>query len=56
MLSELLLGCLAAFIFYTIFFGTIYYVADRIGYLDTDEEKAIRRRNKTKEASAATEA
>lgn len=56
MLSELLLGGLAAFVFYMIFFGTIFYVAGRLGYLDTDEEKAIRRRNKASEASMATEA
>ena len=56
MLSELLIGGFAAFVFYMIFFGTIFYVAGRLGYLDTDEEKAVRLRNKANGASAATEA
>ncbi len=42
MLTELIVASFAALVFYFLFFGTVYYVADRLGYLDSEEEKRRR--------------
>lgn len=44
MLAELAMAGFVGFVFNLMFFGTVFYIAGRMGYLDTEEEKEIRRR------------
>ena len=44
MLAELIIAPVAAVIFYLLFFGGVYYVAARLGYLADAEHELGKRR------------
>lgn len=43
MLAELAMAGFVGFVCNLMFFGSVFYIAGRLGYLDTDEEKVARR-------------